>query len=82
MGDWPQLSASCVKCRDLVFLSPWSGQVRRFGAGPPASRRFPNRASCARCVMLLKSDVDAWIRKGRGVLWGLVLAAGVDHGVE
>lgn len=47
LGDWPQLSASCVKCRDLVFLSPWSGQVRRFGAGPPASRGFPNRASCA-----------------------------------
>lgn len=56
----------------LVFLSPWSGQVRRFGAGPPVSRGFPNRASRDRCVMLLKCDDGAW-EEGRVVLLGSLL---------
>lgn len=56
----------------LVFLSPWSGQVRRFGAGPPVSRGFPNRASRDRCVMLLGCDDGAW-KEGRVLLGSLLL---------
>lgn len=72
LGDWPQLSASCVKCRDLCSCLRGRARLDASELGRRCLVDFLIGPVVDRCVMLLKCDDGAW-REGRVVLLGSLL---------